>query len=41
MTEAYSTIDFYRDNFDRDAPRVQSLFKVGDLASSTFAFLFV
>ncbi|CAM9725008.1 unnamed protein product, partial [Hapterophycus canaliculatus] len=27
VTEAYSTIDFYRANFDRDARRVQSLFK--------------
>ena len=28
MTETYSTVDFYRANFDRDASRVQSLFKV-------------
>lgn len=30
VTEAYSTIDFYRANFDSDAPRVHSLFKVTD-----------
>jgi len=30
VTEAYSTIEFYRGNFDRDAPRVQALFKVSN-----------
>lgn len=25
---AYSTVDFYRSDFDRDTPRVQALFKV-------------
>ncbi|CBN76540.1 chromosome 22 open reading frame 13, isoform CRA_c [Ectocarpus siliculosus] len=33
VTEAYSTIDFYRANFDHDAPRVQSLFKAARLES--------
>ncbi|CAM9583880.1 unnamed protein product [Ectocarpus sp. 13 AM-2016] len=33
VTEAYSTIDFYRANFDHDAPRVQSLFKVAEEAN--------
>eukprot|EP00903_Cladosiphon_okamuranus_P007226 g7014.t1 len=32
VTEAYSAIDFYRDNFDRDAPRVQALFKAAEEA---------
>ncbi|CAN0411097.1 unnamed protein product, partial [Ectocarpus fasciculatus] len=33
VTEAYSTIDFYRANFDHDAPRVQSLFKAAEEAN--------
>ncbi|CAM9820328.1 unnamed protein product, partial [Scytosiphon promiscuus] len=32
VTEAYSTIDFYRANFDRDARRVQALFKAAEEA---------
>lgn len=32
VTETYSTVDFYRANFDRDAFRVQSLFKEAEEA---------
>lgn len=28
MTEAFSTVDFYRSDFNSDARRVQALFKV-------------